>query len=176
MDFISEKALRILQNIYSFDKINRRLLPLDEEYRPEEEYNYFKIKDYFIYVNDENLQKLVELSVFMRKKAEEEKKYGNNINSLVKYSNIGNYTDASGPIDFESSLSKIIHADNIQFEYEDTQGIKSYGYDSDRNSKYTGFVLIEGIKRDGSNYQVKIDIIKFCINVFVYTADRYSMM
>ena len=176
MDFISKKALRILQNIYSFDKINKKLLPLDEEYKPEEEYNYFKIKDYFEYVNEENLQKIIELSVFMRRKAEEERKYGKSMNSLVKYSNVGQYIDDASSIDFESALSKIIHAYNIQFEYEDVQGVKSYGYDSDRNSKYTGNVLICGKKRDGSDYHGKIDIIKFCINVFVYTADHYSMM
>lgn len=84
-----QKSIGILQNIYSFDKINKKLLPLDEEYKPEEEYNYFKIKDYFKYVNEENMQKLIELSVFMKRKAEEDRKYGNSMNSLVKYSNVG---------------------------------------------------------------------------------------
>lgn len=47
MDVITEKALRLLQNIFSFDKINKRILPLDEEFKPEDGYDYFKIKDYF---------------------------------------------------------------------------------------------------------------------------------
>ena len=176
MDIITEKALRLLQNIYSFDKINKRILPLDEEYKPDDEYEYFKIKDYFEYVNEESIQKLIELSVFMRRKAEEEKRYSCSINSLVKYSNIGQYLDGNKSIDFEEALSKIIHADNIQFEYGSHCGAKTYGYDSDRNSKYTGNVLISGTQKDGSQYQAKIDVIKFCVNVFLYTADRYSMM
>lgn len=176
MDIITEKALRLLQNIYSFDRINKRILPLDEEFRPEEEYEYFKIKDYFEYVNEESIQILIELSVCMRRKAEEERKYGCNINSLVKYSNIGQYLDGTVSVDFESALSKIIHAENIQFEYEDTQKRISYGYDSDRNCRFTSFVLISGTQKDGREYQAKIDVIKFCVNVFKYTADRYYMM
>lgn len=176
MDINNEKALRLLQNIYSFEKINKRILPLDEEFKPDEEYEYFKIKDYFSYVNEESVQKLIELSVFMRRKAEEERKYDSNINSLVKYSNIGQYLNGDGDIGFESSLSKIIHAEDIQFEYEDAQKIKSYGYEGDRNCKFTGFALVTGKKKDGSYYQAKIDVIKFCVNVFAYTADRYELM
>lgn len=67
MDIITEKALRLLQNIFSFDKINKRILPLDEEFKPEDGYDYFKIKNYFGYVNDNNIQILIELSVFMDK-------------------------------------------------------------------------------------------------------------
>lgn len=176
MDIITEKALRLLQNMFSFDEINKRILPLDEDLKPEEEYEYFKIVDYFVYVNEENIQKLIELSVFMRRKSEELKNNGVSINSIVKYSNIGQYLDSKKCIDFEDALSKIIHADNIQFEYEGDYGFKSYGYDSDRNSKYTGNVLINGTKKDGSAYQAIIDVIKFCVNVFIYTAERYSMM
>ncbi len=110
----------------------------------------------FEFENEENIQKLIELAVFIRRKSEEEKKYGKSMNSLVKFSNVGQYLDCSDCIDFESTLSKIIHADNIQFEYEDAQCIKSYGYDSDRNSKYTGFVLIEGEKKMKIHIKLKL--------------------
>ena len=176
MDIITEKALRLLQNMFSFDEINKRILPLDEEFKPEDDYDYFKIKDYFGHVNDNNIQILIELSVFMRRKAEEERKFKASSNALVKYSNIGQYLNKNECIDFEEALSKIIHADNIQFEFESKNGLKTYGYSSDRNSKYTGLVLIDGKKKDGNYYQAKIDVIKFCINVFVYTADRYTMI
>ena len=106
----------------------------------------------FEFENEENIQKLIELVVFIRRKSEEEK----SMNSLVKFSNVGQYLDCSDCIDFESTLSKIIHADNIQFEYEDAQCIKSYGYDSDRNSKYTGFVLIEGEKKMKIHIKLKL--------------------
>ena len=51
MDLITEKALRLLQNIFSFEKINEKILPLEREFKPEEEYEYFEITNYFEFVN-----------------------------------------------------------------------------------------------------------------------------
>ena len=75
MDIISKKALRLLQNIYSFDKINKKLLPLDEEYKPEEEYNYFKIKECLsrcgntvMDISDRNLSEKILYSFFNSRK------------------------------------------------------------------------------------------------------------
>lgn len=112
----------------------------------------------------------------MRRESEKNKSYNVAINSLVKYTTIGNYlNDTRASIDFDDALSKIIHTNDIQFEYKNKNGEITYGYIIDKNSKYTGYVLIEGAKRDGNKYKAIIDVIKFCINVFMYTADRYTM-
>jgi len=176
MDLITEKALRLLQNIFSFEKINKKILPLEREFKPEEEYEYFEITNYFEFVNEENIQKLIELAIFMRRESEKNKSYNVAINSLVKYTTIGNYfNDTTASIDFDDALSKIIHANNIQIEYKNKNGEITYGYIIDKNSKYTGYVLIEDVKKDGNKYKAIINVIKFCINAFMYTADRYTM-
>ena len=176
MDLITEKALRLLQNIFSFEKINKKILPLEREFKPEEEYEYFEITNYFEFVNEENIQKLIELAIFMRRESEKNKSYNVAINNLVKYTTIGNYlNDTRASIDFDDALSKIIHANDILFEYKSKNGVITYGYIVDKNSKYTGCVLIEGVKKDGNKYKAIINVIKFCINVFMYTADRYTM-
>lgn len=58
MDLITEKALRLLQNIFSFEKINKKILPLERKFKSEEEYEYFEITNYFEFINEENIQKL----------------------------------------------------------------------------------------------------------------------
>lgn len=176
MDLITEKALSLLQNIFSFEKINKKILPLEREFKPEEEYEYFEITNYFEFVNEENIQKLIELAIFMRRESEKNKNYNVAINNLVKYTTIGNYlNDTRASIDFDDALSKIIHANDIRFEYKNKNGEITYGHINNKNSKYTGCVLIEGVKKDGNKYEAIIDVIKFCINVFMYTADRYTM-
>lgn len=70
MDLITEKALRLLQNIFSFEKINEKILPLEREFKPKEEYEYFEITNYFEFVNEKNIQKLIELAIFMRRESE----------------------------------------------------------------------------------------------------------
>ena len=70
MDLITEKALRLLQNIFSFEKINEKILPLEREFKLEEEYEYFEITNYFEFVNEKNIQKLIELAIFMRRESE----------------------------------------------------------------------------------------------------------
>lgn len=112
----------------------------------------------------------------MRRESEKNKNYNVAINNLVKYTTIGNYlNDTRASIDFDDALSKIIHANDIRFEYKNKNGEIKYGHINNKNSKYTGCVLIEGVKKDGNKYEAIIDVIKFCINVFMYTADRYTM-
>ena len=171
MDKSTEKALKLLQNISSFEKINKKLLSLNQEYTPRRDCDYFAIEDYFPFVYEECIELLVELAVFMRKKSEKFKEYGESINAKVKYSNTSKYLDGRD-ITFDATLSKIIHATNISFELKSFDGMIGYGYAVDRNSSFTGFALICGEEKDGTKYQAKIDIIKFCVNVFMVTAHR----
>lgn len=171
MDKSTEKALRLLQNISSFEKINKKLLPLNQEYSSSRDCDYFAIEDYFPFVYEECIELLIELAVFMRKESEKLKEYGESISTKVKYSSTSKYLDGRD-ISFDATLSKIIHATNISFELKSFDGMIGYGYEVDRNSYFTGFALICGDEKDGTKYQAKIDITKFCVNVFMVTAHR----
>ncbi|MFQ9422803.1 MAG: hypothetical protein ACLR3U_02160 [Christensenellaceae bacterium] len=67
---------------------------------------------------------------------------------------------------------KIIHAIDISFELKFFDGMIGYGYAVDRNSSFTGFALICGEEKDETKYQAKIDVTKFCVNIFMVTAHR----
>ena len=175
MDIISTKALRLLQNLCSLKEINKKLLPLNDEFKPSKEYEYFSIKDYFPYIYEESINLLIELSILMRREAEKEIKYGCSINSKVKYSSMASY-ESGGSISFYDILSKIIHAEEIEYEMKIGDKICGYGYSSDRNSHFSGNAIITGLDKSSKKYTAKIDVIKFCINIFSYTADQYDLM
>lgn len=176
LNIISSKALKLLQNIKSLEKINKILLPLNEDFKKDEPYEYFKIKDYYPHIYEESICLLIELSIMLRKKSELFEKYGMSIYKKVKYSNTAKYMLSNKDISFLEALSKIIHAYKIVFQMKDKHNSIGYGYEIDRNCSFTGKAIIEGKEKDGSVFQVLIDVEKICVNAFMLGADEYIMI
>lgn len=176
LNIVSSKALKLLQNITSLGKINKLLLPLNEEFKRDEPYEYFAIKDYCPHVYEETISLLIELSIMLRRESEQLEKYGKSINNKVKYSNIAKYISNTKDISFSDALSKIIHSDRIDLQMKDKSGNIGYGYEIDRNCEFTEFAMINGKEKDGTEYQALVDIKKLCINAFMIGADNYYMM
>ena len=176
LNVISSKALKLLQNIKSLDKINKILLPLNEEFKTDDPYEYFSIKDYYPFVYEDAISVLIELSIMLRREAEQLEKYGESINKRVKYSNVAKYKFSNKDISFSDVLSKIIHSHKISFQMKDKNGDVGYGYEIDRNCSFTGMAVIEGKEKDGSDYQVIVDVEKLCVNAFMVGADKYCMI
>ena len=176
MDSISHKALRLLQNIFSLKEINRLILPLNNEYKPEEEYSYFATEDYYPIIYEESVSLVIEIAVLMRREAEQLDKYKENLNTKVKYSNVSKDIGNGKDISFVDTLSKIVHSDDILLEVKDKNGNIGYRYELDRDCFFTGFALCKGTDKDKNPQTIKIDIKRFCINVFMFKADRCDMM
>ena len=176
MDNISHKALRLLQNIFSLKDINKLILPLNNEYKPEEEYGYFSTEDYYPIIYEESVSLIIEIAVLMRREAEQLDKYKESLNAKVKYSNISKDIDNDKDISFVDTLSKIVHSDDILIEVKDKNGIIGYSYELDRDCFFTGFALCKGTDKDKNPQTIKFDIKRFCINVFMFKAHRYDMI
>lgn len=176
MDNISLKALRLLQNIFSLKEINKIILPLNNEYKPEEEYSHFETEDYYTVIHEEAIALIIEIAVLMRREAEKLKKHKENINAKVKYSNISKDIQNDKDISFVDTLSKIVHSDDILLEVKDKNGNKGYGYELDRDCYFTGFALCKGTDKNNIPQTIKIDIKRFCINVFMFKADKYEFI
>lgn len=173
---ISNKALRLLQNISSLGQLNRMLLPLNEEFKKENPYEYFAIRDYYPHLYEESINLLIELSVLLRRESESYDKYKMSINSKVKYSNVAKYIDGKKDISFSDVLSKIIHASKIDFQMKTKNGYIGYVYEIDRNSEFTGYALITGTEKEGTEYHALVDVKKLCINAFIVDAQEYVMI
>lgn len=176
MDNISHKALRLLQNLFSLRDINKLILPLNNEYKPEEEYGYFATEDYYPIIYEESVSLVIEIAVLMRREAEQLDKYKESLNAKVKYSNVSKDIESCKDISFVDTLSKIVHSDDILLEVTDKNGNIGYSYELDRNCFFTGFALCKGTDKDKNSQTIKIDIKRFCINVFIFKADRCDMI
>ena len=176
MDNISHKALRLLQNIFSLKDINKLILPLNNEYKPDEEYSYFSTEDYYSIIYEESVSLIIEIAVLMRREAEQLDKYKENLNAKVKYSNVSKDIENGKDISFLNTLSKIVHSDDILLEVKDGHGNIGYSYELDRDCYFTGFALCKGTDKNNTPQTIKIDIKRFCINVFMFKADRCDMM
>ena len=176
MDNISHKALRLLQNLFSLENINKLILPLNNEYKPEEEYSYFATEDYYPIIYEESVSLIIERAVLMRREAEQLDKYKESLNAKVKYSNVGKDIESSKDISFVDTLSKIVHSDDILLEVKNRNGNTGYGYNLDRDCYFTGYALCEGTDKNNTPQTIKIDIKHFCINVFMFKADRCDMI
>ena len=176
MDNISHKALRLLQNLFSLKDINKLILPLNNEYKPEEEYSYFATEDYYPIIYEESVSLVIEIAVLMRREAEQLDKYKESLNAKVKYPNVSKDVESSKDISFVDTLSKIVHSDDILLEVKDKNGNIGYSYELDRYCFFTGFALCKGTDKDKNPQTIKIDIKRFCINVFMFKADRYDMI
>lgn len=122
MDNISHKALRLLQNLFSLKDINKLILPLNNEYKPEEEYSYFATEDYYPIIYEESVSLVIEIAVLMRREAEQLDKYKESLNAKVKYPNVSKDVESSKDISFVDTLSKIVHSDDILLEVKDKNG------------------------------------------------------
>ena len=176
MDNISHKALRLLQNLFSLKDINKLILPLNNEYKPEEEYSYFAIEDYYPIIYEESVSLIIEIAVLMRREAEQLDKYKESLNAKVKYSNVSKDVQNGKDISFVDTLSKIVHSDDILLEVKDKNGNTGYSYELDRDCYFTGFALCKGTDKEKMPQTIKIDIKRFCINVFMFKADRIDMI
>lgn len=176
MDKISHKALRLLQNIFSLKEINKIILPLNKERQPEEEYGYFAIEDYYPIIYEESILLIIEIAVLMRREAEQLDKYNESLNAKVKYSNVSKDIQNVKDISFVDTLSKIVHSDDILLEVKDRNGNIGYSYELDRDCYFTGFALCKGTDKNNTPQTIKIDIKRFCINVFMFNADRCDMI
>ena len=176
MDNISYKALRLLQNIVSLKDINKLILPLNNEYKPEEEYSYFATEDYYPIIYEESVSLVIEIAVLMRREAEQLDKYKENLNTKVKYSNVSKDIGNGKDISFVDTLSKIVHSDDILLEVKDKNGNIGYSYELDRDCYFTGLALCKGTDKNNAPQTIKIDLKRFCINVFMFKADRCEMM
>ena len=176
MDNISHKALRLLQNIVSLKDINKLILPLNNEYKPEEEYSYFATEDYYPIIYEESVSLVIEIAVLMRREAEQLDKYKENLNTKVKYSNVSKDIGNGKDISFVDTLSKIVHSDDILLEVKDKNGNIGYSYELDRDCYFTGLALCKGTDKNNAPQTIKIDLKRFCINVFMFKADRCEMM
>ena len=176
MDNISYKALRLLQNIVSLKDINKLILPLNNEYKPEEEYSYFATEDYYPIIYEESVSLVIEIAVLMRREAEQLDKYKENLNTKVKYSNVSKDIGNGKDISFVDTLSKIVHSDDILLEVKDKNGNIGYSYELDRDCYFTGLALCKGTDKNNAPQTIKIDLKRFCINVFMFKADRCDFM
>jgi len=164
---LSAKAIRLLQGIFALKKLNKILLPLNDEYDVKDDpFHCFAIIDYYPLVYEDSIALMLELAVTARREIE---KYGS-VQTRVKYPNIGKYCDRNEDISFEKSLSKIIHAKTIRLQTKSDDGQVSYGYDGNRNSAFTGFALISGDEQDGTLYKATIDIIRMCVDIVMMDA------
>ena len=175
MDNISLKSLRLLQNIYSLKELNKKILPLNQEYDPKDEYGYFATEDYYPIIYEESVSLLVEIAVLMRREAEYLKKLGSNLHTKIKYINVAKDTQTNQDISFVDALSKIVHSEDILLQVKDTAGTIGYGYETDRNCSFTGVALSKGTDKNNNPQTIIIDITKFCVNVFMYKAEKYEM-
>ena len=176
MDNISHKALRLLQNLFSLKDINKLILPLNNEYKPEEEYSYFATEDYYPIIYEESVSLVIEIAVLMRREAEQLDKYKESLNAKVKYPNVSKDVESSKDISFVDTLSKIVHSDDILLEVKDKNGNIGYSYELDRDCYFTGLALCKGTDKNNAPQTIKIDLKRFCINVFMFKADRCEMM
>ena len=176
MDNISHKALRLLQNLFSLKDINKLILPLNNEYKPEEEYSYFATEDYYPIIYEESVSLVIEIAVLMRREAEQLDKYKESLNAKVKYPNVSKDVESSKDISFVDTLSKKVHSDDILLEVKDKNGNIGYSYELDRDCFFTGFALCKGTDKDKKPQTIRIDIKRFCINVFMFKADRCDIM
>lgn len=177
MDLTSSKALKLLQNIHSLDKINKLVLPVNESHKNEEAYDFVEVADYYSHIYEECVAILLELSVIMRREAEKLALCGLSINAKVKFSNVGKYKDSATDVSFYDTLSKIIHSTQIDFEVQSPKGQIAVGYELGKNCKFTGSAIIHSTEKDNiTPCIIKIDVSKFCVNVFMLTAEEYSML
>lgn len=112
----------------------------------------------------------------MRREAEQLDKYKESLNAKVKYSNVSKDVANNRDISFLNTLSKIVHSDDILLEVKDGHGNIGYSYELDRDCCFTGFALCKGTDKNNAPQTIKIDIKRFCVNVFMFKADRCDMM
>ena len=103
-------------------------------------------------------------------------KYNESLNAKVKYSNISKDMQNAKDISFVDTLSKIVHSNAILLEVKDKNENIGYGYKLDRDCYFTGYALCEGTDKNNTPQTIKIDIKRFCINVFMFKADRCDMI
>ena len=172
---ITTKSLKVLQNILSIGKLNKLLLPLNDEFKKESQYDYFVIEDYFPFLYEETINLVIELAVLLRRESEQLSEYGISINNKVKYSNVGKHMDNYVDVSFSDVLSKIIHCDDIKLQSINGSKNVLYGYEADKHCEFTGNAMIKGTKQDGTPYQIIIDIKKICINAFMVSANEFTI-
>lgn len=164
---LSTKAIRLLQGIFALKKLNKLLLPLNDEYDIKDDpFHCFAIIDYYPLVYEDSIALMIELAVTARREIE---KYGP-VQAKIKYPNIGKYCDRNEDISFEKSLSKIIHAKIISLQTKSDDGQVSYGYDGNRKNEFTGFALISGDDQAGTPYKATINIMRMCVDIVMMDA------
>lgn len=167
---ITKKALTILQAIYSMGNINKKVLPLNDEYKTDSPFEYFHMPDIYPIVYEDTICKIIELSILLRREKEFLDDCKENINTKVKFSNIGKYVNTNEDVSFSKSLSKIVHAKSIELQSKDKKDNIGYGYTIDRNCEFTGVLRIGVIEIDKSYSTIDINIEKFCINAMMLFA------
>ena len=134
------------------------------------------LREYEKYLLDGN--KLYKASLELRLEQEKNQldKYKESLNAKVKYSNVSKDVQNGKDISFVDTLSKIVHSDDILLEVKDKNGNTGYSYELDRDCYFTGFALCKGTDKEKMPQTIKIDIKRFCINVFMFKADRIDMI
>lgn len=166
-DEISQKALTILQSIYSLGKINKKFIPLIKELETDSSFEGNLLPDYYPMIYEKTINTIIELSVLLRRGKETLESYGYNINKLVKYSNVGKNEGTKDHLSFAKSLSKIIHSKQLYLQVIDINGDIGYAYNVDRNCEFTGKLSVLTEEKDKTLSTYEIDLTKFCLNAMM---------
>ena len=163
-----------MQNLISLSEINKRILPLEKKIQhsfDDDHTRYFSTFDFYPFIYEESITLLIELAIMMRRQIDFEKEYDQTYDyGKIKYPNIGKYADRPTEIGLYKALSKIIHADTIEFEVIGKDGSKGYGYLMERDCYFSENALITGREKGDSQYSAIIDTKKLCINAFMMNA------
>lgn len=171
VDDIVKKALVIMQSIYSLGEINRKTIPLNKEFETNSPFEYFQLPDFYPVIYEDTICKIIELAVLLRREKEKLDRYGEKINTKVKYPNVGKNITTQKHVAFDDALSKIIHSKEIYLQVKDLAGVVGYSYDTDRNCEFTGQLRIVSVEKDGATTsKIDIDLEKFCVNVMMLNA------
>lgn len=112
---------------------------------------------------------IIDIATPLRQIAENYERYGESINRKIKYTSIGVNKGSKTSCSFVECLSKIIHANSIEYEMENKDSEKSIGYEIGENGWFTGKLHLKGKDKKGKDECIVVDVEKLCFNALIIT-------